>query len=258
MTLIRIEPGSFLMGSSRDQIVRLMLLNHDWEWQRGSFDNEQPQHTVKITRPFHLARDQVTQSQYQAVMGNNPSHFGGSSDLPVEKVSWLDAVAFCNKLSEREKRTPFYRVDGSEVTMLGGNGYRLPTEAEWEYACRAGSTTLYPFGDDPDMLGEYAWYAANSGGPRTHPVGQKRPNAWGFHDMLGNVCEWCADWYEEKYYASSPPADPLGATGAAYRVIRGGCCFSGRDRCRSADRLPLGPVNRDIDQGFRLALSPAQ
>ena len=140
-------------------------------------------------------------------MGDNPSHFKGSDDLPVESVSWLDAVKFCNKLSEREKRTPFYRIDGTEVTLAGGNGYRLPTEAEWEYACRAKSTTLYPFGDDASKLGEHAWYAGNSES-KTHPVGQKLPNAWGLYDMLGNVWEWCADGYDEKYYASSPSADP--------------------------------------------------
>jgi len=160
MTLVRIEPGSFLMGSSKDQIDHLMRAypNSRREW----FDGEQPQHPVKITRLFNLGTHQVTQGQYQAVMGGNPSAFKGSDDLPVENVSWLDAVEFCNKLCRREKRTPFYRVDGSEVTVAGGDGYRLPSEAEWEYACRAKSTTLYPFGDDANKLGGHAWSAGNS------------------------------------------------------------------------------------------------
>jgi formylglycine-generating enzyme required for sulfatase activity len=252
MTLLGIGPGSFLIGSSKDQMDQLMRLFPDSK--REWFDREQPQHTVRITRAFYLGRHQVTQGQYQAVMGNNPGYFKGSDDLPVENVSWLDAVAFCNKLSEHEKQRPFYRVDGNEVAMLGGNGYRLPTEAEWEYACRAGSATLYPFGDDPGTLGEHAWYAKNSGS-KTHRIGQKRPNAWGLHDMLGNVCEWCADWYEADYYASSPPADPMGATRAAYRVFRGGSWSGGPSVCRAGARSRFEPGSRNGSLGFRLALS---
>ena len=250
MTLVRIEPGSFLMGSSKDQIDHLVRVFPDFK--RESFDDEQPQHTVKITHPFYLGTHQVTQGQYQAVMGNNPSHFKGSDDLPVENVSWLDAVEFCNKLSEREKRTPFYRIDGTEVTPVGGNGYRLPTEAEWEYACRAKSTTLYPFGDDASKLGEHAWSAGNSE-RKTHPVGQKLPNAWGLYDMLGNVWEWCADWYDEKYYASSPPADPPGASGASARVIRGGSWYDDPWGCRPANRCWYLPGCRSVNLGFRVA-----
>jgi len=251
MALVRIEPGSFLMGSSQDQIDRLMREFPDYK--REWFEDEQPQHAVKITRPFYLGAHQITQGQYQAVMGNNPSHFKGSDDLPVESVSWLDAVAFCNRLSEREKRTPFYRINGTEVLVLGGDGYRLPTEAEWEYACRAGSSTLYPFGDNASALGEFAWYTQNSEG-KTHPVGQKGPNAWGLHDMVGNVWEWCADCYEAKYYASSPAADPPGASGASPRVFRGGGLGNGPRGCRSADRGGRGPAYRNDSLGFRVAL----
>jgi len=134
---------------------------------RECFDSEQPQHAVKITRPFYLGTHQVTQGQYGAVMGGNPSEFKGSYDLPVDSVSWLNAVNFCNKLSEREKRTPYYRDYGREVTIIGGNGYRLPTEAEWEYACRAKSTTLYPFGDDARS---WARMRGSTATPKTRPI----------------------------------------------------------------------------------------
>jgi formylglycine-generating enzyme required for sulfatase activity len=172
--------------------------------------------------------------------------------LPVERVSWLDAVEFCNRLSETEKLTPCYRLNGDKVTVLGGGGYRLPTEAEWEYACRAGNSTLWPFGDDPDMLGEYAWYDKDSAG-KTHAAGQKRANSWGLHDMLGNVWEWCADGYDAKYYASSPPADPTGATEASVRVHRGGSWLSAPRYARSATRHGSAPGSRISPLGFRLA-----
>ncbi len=251
MTLVRIEPGSFLMGSSKDQIDHRMRQFPDSKWE--SFDSEQPQHTVKITRPFYLGAHQVTQGHYQVVMGNNPSDFKGSDDLPVESVSWFDAITFCNRLSEREKRTPSYRINGTEVTALGGDGYRLPTEAEWEYACRAGSATLYPFGANAGALGKFAWYDKNSEN-KTHAVGQKSPNAWGLHDMLGNVGEWCADWYEAQYYVSSPPADPPGPSWASRRVIRGGGWHNRPVYCRSAYRYRQLPARRCNELGFRLAL----
>jgi len=252
MTLVGIEPGSFLMGSTKDQIDRPMRDFPDSK-RREWFDREQPQHTVNITRPFYLGTHQVTQGRYQAVMGNNPSHFKGSDDLPVESVSWLDAVAFCNNLSEREKRAPFYRINGTKVTVLGGEGCRLPTEAEWEYACRAGSSTLYPFGDNASALGEYAWYTKNSE-KKTHPVGQKSSNVWGLHDMLGNVWEWCADCYDEKYYASSPASDPPGPSGASHRVLRGGSWRSDPVSGRSAYRHWGAPGYRGLDFGYRVAL----
>ncbi len=250
MKFVRIEPGSFLMGTTNDQVDELMrqFPGSQREW----FDDEQPQHSGKISRPFYLGIHEVTQGHYRVVMGDNPSHFKGSDDLPVETVSWLDAVEFCNKLSEREKRTPFYRIAGTEVTVVGGDGYRLPTEAEWEYACRAKSTTLYSFGDNPDKLGDHAWYASNADF-KTHPVGQKLPNAWGLHDMPGNVWEWCADGYDEKYYASSPPADPPGALGASHRVFRGGSWRFFPGRCRPAFRSGHAPDYRFSDVGFRVA-----
>jgi formylglycine-generating enzyme required for sulfatase activity len=249
MKLVRIEAGEFLMGTTKDQVERLVRLFSDAK--KEYFDDEQPQHSVKISRPFFLGIREVTQGQYWEVMGNNPSKVRGS-DLPVESVSWLDAVGFCNKLSERENRTPFYRINGVKVTLVGGNGYRLPTEAEWEYACRAKSTTLYPFGDDAGKLGEHAWHDGNAES-KTHPVGQKLPNAWGLYDMLGNVWEWCTDGYDEKYYVSPPPADPPGAAGASHRVIRGGSWVGSPRFCRPAVRRRDTPESRYKGLGFRVA-----
>ena len=228
-----------MMGSTGEHVDRLTKLFPDStrEW----FDAEQPQHRVRISKPFYLGIHEVTQDQYRVVMGDNPSQFKGSGDLPVDQVSWLDAVTFCNKLSEMENQTPFYRIDGVNVTIVKGNGYRLPSEAEWEFACRAGSATLYPFGDDADKLGEYAWYDGNSGS-KTHPVGQKKPNGWGFCDMLGNVMEWCGDWYGEWYYDASPPgSDPPGPPSASDRVVRGGGWSSNGSGCRPA-RSAAGSV----------------
>jgi formylglycine-generating enzyme required for sulfatase activity len=252
LKLVRIEPGSFLMGTTKEQIDQLLRLFPDSK--REWFDAEQPQHPVKITRPFFLGTHPVTQGQYKAIMGSTPSHFKGSDDLPVENVSWLDAVSFCNKMSEKDKRTPFYRINGTDVADVGGNGYRLPTEAEWEYACRAGMAGLFPWGDDIGKQGEHVWFSDNSDS-KTHPVGQKRPNAWGLYDMLGNVWEWCADWYDEKYYASSPSVavDPPGPPKASSRVRRGGSWDYFAGDCRPAYRYRDAPENRDYDLGFRVA-----
>jgi formylglycine-generating enzyme required for sulfatase activity len=238
MKLVLIPAGEFLMGSPDED--------------KDAFAEEKPRHRVKITRPFYLGVHEVTQDQYRAVMGQNPSDFKGSDDLPVEQVSWLDAVTFCNALSEREQRTPFYRIDGTEVTAVGGNGYRLPSEAEWEYACRAGSTTSHPFGDDARDLGEHAWYTENSGS-KTHPVGRKRPNAWGLYDTLGNVWEWCSDGYDGDFYKQSPIDDPAGPSRATDRVIRGGSWATGPRLLRSAFRYRYVPGYRDFILGFRVA-----
>ena len=240
MKLVLISTGKFVMGSpDSDPTAK---------------SDEQPQHPVRISKPFYLGIHEVTQGQYRAVMGDNPSRFKGSDDLPVERVSWLDAVEFCNKLSVREHRTVFYRIDGTYVTLVAGNGYRLPTEAEWEYACRAGSSTRFPFGHDASMLGQYAWHPHN-GDNETHPVGQKLPNAWGLHDMLGNVWEWCGDWYGETYYASSPGSDPPGPASPSGRVLRGGCWGFVQGDDRSAKRFKRPPSHRDATVGFRLALA---
>lgn len=215
MELILIPAGKLSMGSNN-----------------GS-DDEKPLHEVKITKPFYLGATEVTQAQYQAAMGTNPSEFTGDPNRPVEKVSWDEAVAFCKRLSEKEKVT-----------------YRLPTEAEWEYACRAGSESKYCFGDNEGQLGDYAWYDSNSG-KRTQPVGQKKANAWGLFDMHGNVYEWCADRYGS--YASSAATDPTGAASGSYRVYRGGGWSNSAGYLRSADRFWDTPSRRSSDLGFRVA-----
>ena len=193
MPLVLIPAGSFSMGAS--------------DSDPGARPFEKPQHRVRITRPFYLGATEVTQGQYRAITGESPSKFTTSDDLPVERVSWDDAILFCKRLNEREGLV---------------DAYRLPTEAEWEYACRAGSTTRYSYGDDPARLGDYAWYSENSGNT-THPVGRKLPNAWGLYDMHGNVREWCRDLTSHEYYAVSPVDDPAGLAYAPRRASRGGC-----------------------------------
>jgi formylglycine-generating enzyme required for sulfatase activity len=222
MKFALIPAGEFAMGSPAAD--------------KDAYDDEKPQHQVRITQPFYLGVTEVTQGQYRAVTGQNPSQFQGADNLPVETVSWNDAVAFCNALSTKEGRT-----------------YRLPTEAEWEYACRAGNPGRFAFGDDDRMLDRYAWYVGNSD-TRTHPVGQKQPNSFGLYDMHGNVWEWCADGYSADYYKESPGVDPPGPSGASVRVGRGGSWFSDPRVCRSAGRYGNAPGVRLFYLGFRLAL----
>ena len=231
MTFRLIPAGTFRMG-----------------WEKGG-DREKPVHEATISRPFYLGEHEVTQEQYERVMGTNPSHFQGRH-RPVETVSWEDAREFCRRLSELE-----------------GVVYRLPTEAEWEYACRAASTTAYCFGDSAEELGEYAWFDKNSARKRgfarsliwgkktfareTWKVGGKRPNAWGLYDIHGNVLEWCQDWYGP--YEAGKQADPTGPTTGKYRVLRGGSWNFDADSCRSAFRGCFTPVFRDYFIGFRVA-----
>jgi formylglycine-generating enzyme required for sulfatase activity len=243
MKLMLIPAGEFLMGSP--------------EGQKDADANESPQHRVQITRPFYLGVYEVTQGQYRAITGESPSHFRSlrleeSESRPVESVSWGDAIAFCNKLSEREGLKPYYQFGPGAKS--GGDGYRLPTEAEWEYACRAGSTTRFSFGDDAASLEKYAWLSGDYG-PTS--VGQLQSNAWGLHDMHGNVDEWCWDGYESNYYARSPDADPTGPSRAASRVCRSGSGWGHVERCRSAYRNGLAPGYRDRSLGFRVARFPS-
>jgi formylglycine-generating enzyme required for sulfatase activity len=200
---------------------------------------------VTISRGFGMSKYEVTQAQYKAVVGTDPSHFKGDNN-PVETVSWHDAVAYCAKLTEKEKAAGRLPV---------GYEYRLPTEAEWEYACRAGTTTVFSFGDDESKLGEYAWYSNNSSNT-THPVGQKKPNRWGLYDMHGNVFEWCQDWYGS--YPAGSVIDPQGAANSPsvfLRVRRGGYWRGDASGCRSGSRAGEGG-GRYSDQGFRPVLAP--
>ncbi len=194
--------------------------------------DERPVHTVTISKPFYLGKYEVTQAQWQAIMGNNPSLFQGDDNRPVEQVWFNDVQEFIRKLNAKE----------------GGEHYRLPTEAEWEYAARAGTTTAYSFGDDVAQLGQYAWFKDNANG-QTHPVGQKKPNPWGLHDMHGNVWEWVQDWY--KRYDADAVTDPQGPKAGTHRSRRGGAWNNFAQYCRSANRYLVAGF-RDDFLGFRL------
>ena len=200
--------------------------------------NEKPAHPVTLTKPFYMGKFSVTQEQYQSVMGSNPSQFKGNRN-PVEMVSWDDAQAFCKKLSEQT------------AEMV-----RLPTEAEWEFACRAGTRTAYSSGDSESDLARVAWYSANSKST-THPVGQKEANAFELYDMHGNVWQWCLDFYGEDYYGKSEAENPQGPTQGAWRLLRGGSWGFTPMYCRSANRIRNLPVNRDGNIGFRVVLVPS-
>jgi len=265
MKLVLIPKGTFMMGSPIEEEGR---------------DEDEKQHQVTIGKDYHLGVTEVTQGQYEKVIGANPSYFQGNniegsrSNHPVEKVSWEDAVEFCMKLSDlpEEKKA--------------GRAYRLPTEAEWEYACRAGSKTAYSFGDSGRDLGNYAWFLNNSGskkidsdalwawlqdnrheyktfqeyedtiksaGCATHPVSEKKANAWGLYDMHGNVWEWCSDWYGE--YPKGAVSDPVGPREGSFRVYRGGSWRNLAAQCRSAIRYRNGRVAPHQFCGFRVAMS---
>ncbi len=236
-----------------DGVTMKMVLIPAGEFKMGSPDSdsspyirEKPQHRVRITKPFYLGTTEVTQGQYEKVMGSNPSRFKESGpDAPVENVTWIDAHEFCRKLP-----------DLAEEKKAGWR-YRLPTEAQWEYACRAGSEAKYCYGDDASRLGDYAWHKDNSAF-KTHQVGQKKPNAWGLYDMHGNVWEWCEDWYGEDYYESSPAVDPTGPSTGPDRVYRGGGWFLVTETCRSAFRVSTPPDGRHFGLGFRVVLVPAE
>jgi formylglycine-generating enzyme required for sulfatase activity len=220
MKLVYIQPGEFQMGSNDGE------------------DDEKPLHTVKISKGFYMGIYEITQEQYQKVMGNNPSHFKGEDNLPVETVSWDAAVEFCKKLSQKEGKT-----------------YRLPTEAEWEYACRAGTTTKFSFGEDESRLGDYAWYRQNSGS-KTHLVGTLKPNAWGLYDLHGNVWEWCQDWYATDWYSKTPAENPLNESygDKKKRILRGGGWSYLALNCRVSNRNSSNPFYRLSYFGFRVVL----
>lgn len=223
-------PGTFTMGSPESESDR--------------DGDEGPQTEVTLTAGFWMGRYEVTQRQYLAVMGTNPSYFTGDLDRPVEIVSWDDAINYCAARTAQERATG---------RLPDGWEYRLPTEAQWEYACRAGTTTQFSYGDDPAyaQLADYGWYDGNSGS-QSHRVGQKLPNPWGLYDMHGNVWEWCSDFYADSLPGGSV-ADPAGPSSGSSRVYRGGSWEFGGQCCRSADRRRVPPSLTDRTLGFRVA-----
>jgi formylglycine-generating enzyme required for sulfatase activity len=232
-----IQGGTFTMGSPASEKERL-----DWEG---------PQHQVTISKGFWMGKYEVTQKEWVEVMGSNPSRFKGDN-LPVESVSWYEAIDYCNKRSAKEGLMPAYTRNRKKVTWnKNANGYRLPTEAEWEYACRAGTTT--PFSTGGNITTDQANYYGNAKGTyrqKTWAVGSGAANSWGLYDMHGNVYEWCWDWYGS--YASGSQTDPTGAVSGDFRVHRGGCWNSRAQYLRSAGRVYSTPSLRYGDGGFRL------
>jgi formylglycine-generating enzyme required for sulfatase activity len=223
LEMVGLPAGQFLMGSP--------------DSDRDAESYEKPQHQVKINS-FAIGKYPVTQAQYQAVMGTNPSHFSNNPQNPVERISWDDAQAFCQKLSQ-----------------ITGKTYRLPTEAEWEYACRGGTTTRFYFGDDANQLEDYAWYDGNSGG-KTHPVGQKKPNAWGLYDMSGNVWEWCEDNSHNNYIGAPKDGSAWLTNDNDYHILRGGSWYDFPNYCRSAYDFTYFRRDYYYYVGFRVVCVP--
>jgi formylglycine-generating enzyme required for sulfatase activity len=239
MEFVLIPAGTFEMGSA--------------DGDREAAANEKLRHRVTISKPFYLGKFEVTQAQWEAVMGSSPyseprsNPYYGLPGMAARlrkpanpaTVSWNDAQEFIGRLNRKG----------------GHNRYRLPTEAEWEYAARAGTATSYSFGDDARQLGHYAWYGEDFASGSTHPVGQKAANPWGLHDVHGNVWEWVQDWYDAGYHASSPTVDPPGPRTGSSRVVRGGSWHQTATSWRSAFRRQYEPDYRGISIGFRVALS---
>ena len=263
------------------------------QFTMGPAPNESPeqktdsQHVVRVTQPFILGTYEVTQAEFARVMGHNPSAFAKTGDgkdkvtdmdtakFPVEMVSWFDAIMFCNELSRRDGYLPYYRVDMVEredksvrdarVSVHGGVGYRLPTEAEWEYACRAGTTAKFSFGTSIRKGAANVNAYVSTGGygaraslflGRTAEVGSYPANPWGLHEMHGNVEEWCWDWYDADYYGQSELNDPTGPKKSRHRVVRGGSWLLNDMSARSASRFWHTPDERKKNTGFRVARTP--
>jgi formylglycine-generating enzyme required for sulfatase activity len=273
MDMVPVLPREFLMGSPKGE---------------GYRRQDETQHKVRLTRPYLIGVTEVTQEQYRKVMKASPSWFsdtgGGKArvegidteDFPVEMVSWFDAVAFCNRLSEMDGYQPHYTIEdvkkdgdsivSATVTIAGGNGYRLPTEAEWEYACRAGWYRPYNYGGFNNGKQANLKPAPDAGGyggpPSWKAVGRTTKgrsypaSPWNMYDIHGNVGEWCSDWYGSDYYTTSPRDDPSGPATGTTRVIRGGSWMVAEGSCRSASRLSLAPDERKDFAGFRVARTP--
>ena len=243
MEFVRIPSGTFTMGAAQDE--------------HGSSRDEKPLHLVSISKAFYLGKYEVTQKDWEAVMGSSSfslqRSYPGRWDYLIAQpgkfihpdkpatVSWNDVQIFIQKLNEIE----------------GHDRYRLPTEAEWEYACRAGSTAAYSFGSNPALLDRYAWYGEDFATGSIHPVGLKEPNAFGLYDMHGNVWEWVQDYYSGNYYSVSPLVDPSGPMQGKERVVRGGSWHSSATDWRCAFRKSYPPEYRGISIGFRLIMTPA-
>jgi len=239
--LVFIPPGTFRMGSPTNELDR-NVLNDDVQIAEGL------QTAVTISHGFWMGKYEVTQGEYLAMMGKNPSQFQGDTNLPVESVSWFDATNYCGKLTLREQ---------TAGRIPTGSRFRLPTEAEWEYASRAWTSTRFSYGEDLgyDNLDQYAWYGVNSGSS-THPVGQKLPNSWGLYDMSGNVWEWCQDHPSPELGGIA--LDPQGPTTGAERVLRGGSAFGPGAGQRAAQRFHSAPDVSSGITGFRVVLAPGQ
>ena len=269
LKMVPIDAGEFKMGSPISELGRR---------------TDEPLHRVRITRPFLLGMFEVTQEEFSKVMPTNPSSYkvaiGDIGRFPVESVTWFDAVEFCNRLSKLDGFGPYYHIEDAKregdviksarVTLVGGKRYRLPTEAEWEYACRAGTSGPFCFGIDPTLK---AGEANCKSGPvstggygssalkwrelgRTNKVGSYAPNGWGLYDMHGNVGEWCWDWYDKDYYSNSPTADPTGPGSGHQRVQRGGSWIVNETNCRSASRFWHTPDESKNYGGVRVARTP--
>ena len=224
--MVRLPGGTFIMGDDKEI--------------------DATPHEVVVTS-FHIDKHLVTQAEYQRVTGKNPSRWKVAEN-PVEQVRWSDAVRYCNARSRLDDLEPCYDLRTWECNF-DANGYRLPTEAEWEYACRAGTKTAYSFANTPSKLKDYAWFKDNSGS-KPHPVGKRQPNAWGLYDMHGNVWEWCNDYYKVDYYQQSPKDNPKGPKTGETKVVRGGAWKFSADSCRSGYRYNEDPGYVDACFGY--------
>ena len=270
MKLVLIPAGEFDMGSTPAEVEELLRTTTS-QIVRARYETERPVRRVKIDRPFYLSSQEVSQAEYEKLMGANPSWFsknGEGSDRvrgsdtsgrPVERITWFDAITFCNRLSEKEGLRPCYKIDGSNLSFMEGNGYRLPTEAEWEYACRAGSAGPFAIATrDAEYPATSFWHDSNSGN-LSQPAGTKKANAFGLFDMHGNVWEWCHNEYSAIPSAGDAGRPTVGLLpGAAERVIRGGSWTDEAIDCRSAVRSDRLPSFRDNTIGFRVVLGAAE